>query len=75
MRTRQHISDDFNKRNKGRVGLGVLEQQLEMQAIVLEVLLDIRDLLQQPQPPTIIPIGGDAHDRDEGLHSEDNQHP
>ena len=49
MRTRQRIADDFNKRQgAGQVGLGVHERQLELEAIMLEVLLDIRDLLQQP---------------------------
>jgi hypothetical protein len=45
MRTRQQIIDFFNKRQKE--GLGLLEQQTQVDAVILEVLLDIRDLLEK----------------------------
>jgi len=44
MRTREQIQDYFNKRQ--REGLGLLEQQTQVDAVILEVLLDIRDLLE-----------------------------
>lgn len=53
MRTARQIIDDFQKQRK-TPGAGILEQHFQVNAFILEVLIDIRDLLQRLQPQTII---------------------
>jgi hypothetical protein len=44
MRVRKQIADELNKPQKG---IGLYERQLQVEGLLLEVLLDVRDLLDR----------------------------
>lgn len=75
MRKRERIETDMliaaQPSSEDKYPLRLLKAEL----LTVELLMDIRDLLQTLQRPTIITAGGDSDGRDERIHHQNHQHP
>lgn len=75
MRSREEVAKDMLVAARPSDEDKYLLRLLKTELLTVELLLDIRGLLQSLQPQTIISTGGDSDGRNERLHSENYQHP
>lgn len=74
MRNREQIGQDMLIAARPSESDKCLLRLLKAELLTVELLLDVRDLLQRLQPPTIITateVNPDAH---QGLHDQNYQH-